>query len=126
MDKIKGELKSLSAERDQLRRRWDEEKGILSELQSQRQKMEDYKIQAHNAERAGDYGKVAEIRYARMAEAQARIDELTARQAAIKDPIITEAVTPEDAALAEEAVKTAAAHSTQNVANIVNYLYGAK
>ena len=98
MDKIKEELKSLSAERDQLRRRWDEEKGILSELQSQRQKMEDYKIQAHNAERAGDYGKVAEIRYARMAEAQARIDELTARQAAIQDPIITEAVTPEDIA----------------------------
>ena len=98
MDKIKEELKTLNAERDELRKRWDEEKKILSELQSQRQKMEDYKIQAHNAERAGDYGKVAEIRYARMAEAQARIDELTARQAAIKDPIITEAVTPEDIA----------------------------
>ena len=98
MDKIKEELKTLNAERDELRKRWDEEKKILSELQSQRQKMEDYKIQAHNAERAGDYGKVAEIRYARMAEAQARIDELTARQAAIQDPIITEAVTPEDIA----------------------------
>ena len=98
MDKIKEELNTLNAERDELRKRWDEEKKILSELQSQRQKMEDYKIQAHNAERAGDYGKVAEIRYARMAEAQARIDELTARQAAIQDPIITEAVTPEDIA----------------------------
>ena len=98
MDKIKDELKALNAQRDELRKRWDEEKKILSELQSQRQKMEDYKIQAHNAERAGDYGKVAEIRYARMAEAQARIDELTARQTAIKDPIITEAVTPEDIA----------------------------
>ena len=98
MDKIKEELKTLNAERDELRKRWDEEKKILSELQSQRQKMEDYKIQAHNAERAGDYGKVAEIRYARMAEAQARIDELTARQAAIQEPIITEAVTPEDIA----------------------------
>ena len=98
MDKIKEELKTLNAERDELRKRWDEEKKILSELQSQRQKMEDYKIQAHNAERAGDYGKVAEIRYARMAEAQARIDELTARQAAIQNPIITEAVTPEDIA----------------------------
>lgn len=41
-------------------------------------------------------------------------------------PEAAEAVTPEDAAMAEEAVKTAAAHSTQNVANIVNYLYGAK
>ena len=98
MDKIKEELKSLNAERDDLRKRWDEEKGILSELQKQRQKMEDYKIEAHNAERAGDYGKVAEIRYAKMADAQAKIDQLTARQAAIKDPIITEAVTPEDIA----------------------------
>ena len=98
MDKIKEELKALNAERDELRKRWDEEKGILSELQSQRQKMEDYKIEAHNAERAGDYGKVAEIRYGKMAEAQKKIDELTTRQASVKDPIITEAVTPEDIA----------------------------
>ena len=98
MDKIKEELKALNAERDDLRKRWDEEKGILSELQSQRQKMEDYKIEAHNAERTGDYGKVAEIRYGKMAEAQKKIDELTARQASVKDPIITEAVTPEDIA----------------------------
>ena len=97
-DKIKAELKELNAERDSLRKRWDEEKDILSQLQTTRQKMEDYKIEAHNAERAGDYGKVAEIRYGKMAEAQKKIDELHARQAAIKDPIITEAVTPEDIA----------------------------
>ena len=97
-DKIKTELKELQAERDQLRKRWNEEKGILSELQATRQKMEDYKIEAHNAERAGDYGKVAEIRYGKMTEAQKKIDELTARQAAIAEPIITEAVTPEDIA----------------------------
>ena len=97
-DKIKAELKDLMEQRDALRKRWDEEKGILSELQSNRQKMEDYKIEANNAERAGDYGKVAEIRYGKMAEAQKKIDELTARQAQIKDPIITEAVTPEDIA----------------------------
>ena len=98
LDKIKAELKELNAERDSLRRRWEEEKGILSELQKQRQKIEDYKIEAHNAERAGDYGKVAEIRYAKMADAQKKIDELTVRQSEIKDPIITEAVTPEDIA----------------------------
>ena len=97
-DKIKAELKDLMEQRDALRKRWDEEKGILSELQSNRQKMEDYKIEANNAERAGDYGKVAEIRYGKMAEAQKKIDELTASQAQIKDPIITEAVTPEDIA----------------------------
>ena len=98
MDKIKSELKELNAQRDSLRKRWEEEKKILSELQSARQKMEDYKIEAHNAERAGDYGKVAEIRYAKMADTQKRIDELTLKQSSIKDPIITEAVTPEDIA----------------------------
>ncbi|MBQ6688298.1 MAG: AAA family ATPase [Bacteroidales bacterium] len=97
-DKIKSELKELSEQRDGLRRRWDEEKGILSELQAARQKMEDYKIEAHNAERAGDYGKVAEIRYGKMAEIQKKINDLTTRQAEIQDPIITEAVTPEDIA----------------------------
>ena len=98
MDKIKGELSELEARRKDLRKLWDEEKGILSELQDARQKMEDYKIQAHNAERVGDYGKVAEIRYGKMSQVQARIEELTARQASIENPIITEAVTPEDIA----------------------------
>ena len=97
-DKIKSELKILNAEREALNKRWQEEKGILSELQSTRQKIEDYKIEANNAERTGDYGKVAEIRYGKMADAQKKIEELTARQAQIKDPIITEAVTPEDIA----------------------------
>ena len=98
MDKIKEELKTLNEERAELRKKWEQEKGILSDLQAQRQRIEDYKIEANNAERTGDYGKVAEIRYGKMAEAQKLIDELTARQAAIKDPIITEAVTPEDIA----------------------------
>ena len=97
-DRIKEELKTLVEQREELRKRWNEEKGILSELQAARQKVEDYKIEAHNAERTGDYGKVAEIRYGKMAEVHKKIEELTARQAAIKDPIITEAVTPEDIA----------------------------
>ena len=97
-DKIKAELKDLNAQREVLGKKWKEEKGILSELQATRQQIEDYKIEAHNAERAGDYGKVAEIRYGKMAQAQKKIDELTARQESIKDPIITEAVTPEDIA----------------------------
>ncbi len=98
MDKIEEELKDLNARRDVLMKKWDEEKSILSGLQTARQQVEDYKIQAQSAERAGDYGKVAEIRYGKMAEARKKIDELTARQVAIKEPIITEAVTPEDIA----------------------------
>ena len=98
MDKIKTELKELNRQREELKKRWEEEKKILSELQNARQKMENYKIEANNAERSGDYGKVAEIRYGKMAETQKKIDDLTLRQSEIKDPIITEAVTPEDIA----------------------------
>ena len=98
LDKINDQLKELNAKRDVLMKKWDEEKGILSGIQTARQQMEGYKIQAQSAERAGDYGKVAELRYGKMAEAQKKIDELTARQAAVKDPIITESVTPEDIA----------------------------
>ena len=97
-DKIKAELKELTAQRDELRTKWNEEKKILSELQAARQRVEDYKIEAHNAERAGDYGKVAEIRYGKMADTLKLIVDLQERQAAMKDPIITEAVTPEDIA----------------------------
>ncbi len=98
MDKIKQDLADLNAQRDVLMKKWEEEKKILSGLQEARQKIEDYRIEAQNAERAGDYGKVAEIRYGKMAETKKQIDDLTARQAGIKDPIITEAVTPEDIA----------------------------
>ena len=98
MDRIDQDLKDLNAQREVLMKKWKEEKNILSGLQEARQKIEDYRIQAQNAERAGDYGKVAEIRYGKMAETKKRIDELSAQQAAIKDPIITEAVTPEDIA----------------------------
>ncbi|MBR6247025.1 MAG: AAA family ATPase [Bacteroidales bacterium] len=98
LDKIESELSGLVAERDKLMARWNEEKSILSSLQSARQQMENYRIEAQNAERAGDYGKVAELRYGRMAQAKKTIDELSAKQAQIKEPLVTEAVTPEDIA----------------------------
>ena len=98
MEKIDGELKELNAKREELMQRWNNEKDILRDLQNARQQIEDYKIEAQAAERAGDYGKVAELRYGKIAAAQKQIDDLTQRQAAIEDPIVTEAVTPEDVA----------------------------
>ena len=97
-EKIEEELKEAKAEREALAKRWSEEKGIVTELNNTRQQIEDYKREAAIAERSGDYGKVAEIRYGKLAAAQKRIEELSAKQAAVKDPIITEAVTPEDIA----------------------------
>ena len=98
MEKIESELAELSAKREELMTRWKDEKGIVTELNNLRQQIEDYKRDAAIAERAGDYGKVAELRYGKLAGAQARLQELSEKQAAIKDPIITEAVTPEDIA----------------------------
>ncbi|MBR5740321.1 MAG: AAA family ATPase, partial [Firmicutes bacterium] len=97
-EKIEKNLSEKLAAREALMKRWNDEKDILSGLQEARQKMEDYKIEAAAAERTGDYGKVAELRYGKMAETQKTIDELSARQASIKDPIVTEAVTPQDIA----------------------------
>ncbi|MBP5549767.1 MAG: AAA family ATPase [Bacteroidales bacterium] len=98
LENLEKDLKEATEQRDALMKRWNDEKGILTGLQEARQQLEDYKIQAAAAERSGDYGKVAELRYGRMAETQKKIDDLTAKQAAIKDPIVTEAVTPEDIA----------------------------
>ena len=98
LENIESQLKELGEKKAVLMKKWEEEKGILSGIQTARQQLEEYKIQAQAAERSGDYGKVAELRYGHMAEAQKKITDLETRQAAIKDPIITEAVTPEDIA----------------------------
>lgn len=97
-EKIEKELADKMAEKESLMKRWNDERSILSGLQEARQKIEDYKIESQAAERAGDYGKVAELRYGKIAESQKKIDELTQKQAEIKDPIVTEAVTPQDIA----------------------------
>ena len=97
-EKIEKELADKMAEKESLMKRWNDEKSILYGLQEARQKIEDYKIESQAAERAGDYGRVAELRYGKIAEVQKKIDELTRRQAEIKDPIVTEAVTPQDIA----------------------------
>ena len=98
LEKLEAELKDLQGQRETLMKRWNEEKDILGGLQTARQELEDLNIQAKSAERAGDYAKVAEIRYGKMAQTQKRIDDLTAKAEAIKDPLVTEAVTPEDIA----------------------------
>ena len=97
-EKIDSELTDLKAKREELMKRWSSEKEIVADLQKARQEIEDDENEARIAERQGNYGKVAELRYGKIAQARARIEELSAKQAAIKDPIINEAVTPEDIA----------------------------
>ncbi len=98
LEKLETELKELQEKREGLMKRWNEEKDTLGGLQTARQELEDLNLQAKTAERSGDYAKVAEIRYGKMAQTQKRIDELTAKAEAIQDPLVTEAVTPQDIA----------------------------
>ena len=98
LDKIESDLTEARKQHAELQKRWDAEKGILNEIQSDRAQIEDLKVQAAAAERAGDYGKVAEIRYGKMANLKQRVSELEAKKNAIKDPILNEAVTPSDIA----------------------------
>lgn len=98
LDKIESDLAEARKQHAELQKRWDAEKGILNEIQSDRAQIEDLKVQAAAAERAGDYGKVAEIRYGKIANLKQRVSELEAKKNAIKDPILNEAVTPSDIA----------------------------
>ena len=57
------EIANLSEERDQLRAKWQEEKAVVDGIQAKKKEIEDLRLEAEQAERAGDFGKVAEIRY---------------------------------------------------------------
>ena len=95
---ITSQLESLQAEQKVYDRQWREEKKLLDSIQSKRQEVEALKLKADEAERNGDYGKVAEIRYGKMVEVQKEIETLQAQKAANENPLINEEVNPEDIA----------------------------
>ncbi len=69
------DISSLKEERDALKARWRMEKDVVEAIQQQKTLMEQYKLEAEQAERAADYGKVAEIRYGKLKEAEATLKE---------------------------------------------------
>jgi ATP-dependent Clp protease ATP-binding subunit ClpB len=70
------EIANLSAERDSLRAKWQGEKDLVDGINLKVEQIENYKLEAEQAERAGDYGKVAELRYGTIVETQAEVDKL--------------------------------------------------
>ena len=70
------EIANLSAERDSLRAKWQGEKDVVDGINLKVEQIENYKLEADQAERAGDYGKVAELRYGRIREAQEEVEKL--------------------------------------------------
>jgi ATP-dependent Clp protease ATP-binding subunit ClpB len=72
LNKVIGEL---SEERNALAAKWQSEKDVVESIQSAKASLEDLKLQAEQAEREGNYGLVAEIRYGRMKDQEQRIEE---------------------------------------------------
>src|ERR1700749_120574 len=70
------EIANLSAERDSLRAKWQGEKDVVDGVNIKIEQIENYKLEADQAERAGDYGKVAELRYGTIREAQEEVEKL--------------------------------------------------
>ncbi len=95
------ELANLKEDRNKIFAKWKSEKDVVDNIQAVKTEIEDFKYEAERAERDGDYGKVAEIRYGRIKEAQERLDvlhkELQENQAG-GSSLIKEEVTREDIA----------------------------
>lgn len=98
LNEIVAQLDTLRDEQKVYDRQWKEEKALLDDIQNKRQEMENLKIRADEAERAGDYAKVAEIRYGKIGTLQSEIAQLTAKKKENPNPLINEEVTPEDIA----------------------------
>lgn len=97
---LRGELANLKEERNELNARWKSEKEMVEAIQQQKKDIEAFKLEAEKAEREGDFGKVAEIRYGKIKVAQEKLSELEQQMAdkAGDDSLIKEEVTQEDIA----------------------------
>ena len=100
MKSLRMDLANLKEERNEIYTKWKSEKDIVDNIQTVKQEIEDFKYEAERAERDGDYGKVAEIRYGKIKEAQERLDALQIQLAEKQDgtSLIKEEVTREDIA----------------------------
>lgn len=93
------EISNLAVERDTLKAHWKQEKELVEKVQTAKANIENLKLQADQAERNGEYGKVAEIRYGKIKEQEAVIAELTqAIDASTEKRLLKEEVDAEDIA----------------------------
>lgn len=94
------DLANLKEERNEIFTKWKSEKDVVDNIQAVKLEIEDFKLEAEQAERNGDYGKVAEIRYGKIKEAQERLDALQTQLAENQagTSLIKEEVTHDDIA----------------------------
>ena len=94
------EIDELKEEERQFRAKWEAEKALVSQIQQDKEEMERLRFEADKAEREGDYGRVAEIRYGRLKSLQADIDRIQAQlhDAQGASAMVREEVTADDIA----------------------------
>jgi len=97
---LRSDLANLKEERNEINAKWKSEKEVVDNIQNTKSNIEEYKLEAERAEREGDYGKVAEIRYGKIKEATEKLEKL---QKELQDnqsesSLIKEEVTYEDIA----------------------------
>jgi len=73
------EIAELSERRDSLKAKWENEKSIINGLREQKEAIEQFKLEAEQAERSGDFGLVAEIRYGKLVEAEKNLENFRAQ-----------------------------------------------
>ena len=100
LKQLNAEIDDLQAQEKQIRQKWESEKALVSKIQQDKQHIEQLKIEADNAERDGNYGRVAEIRYGKLKELEADIakiqEELHSKQG--DSALVKEEVTADDIA----------------------------
>ena len=94
------DLSELKEQRNEIYAKWKSEKDVVDAIQGYKQQIEDFKIEAERAERDAEYGKVAELRYGKIVEAQKKLDELQIEllENQSEKSLIKEEVTQEDIA----------------------------
>ena len=100
LEQLNKEIAELSEKEKDLRAKWEGEKQVLSRIQQDKQQQEQLKFEAERAEREGDYGRVAEIRYGKLKQLD---DDIRAQQEQLKnrqgtEAMVKEEVTPDDIA----------------------------
>jgi ATP-dependent Clp protease ATP-binding subunit ClpB len=99
-NQLSKEIADLSETRDALKAKWQSEKQVIEGIQKEKEAIDHYKLEAEQAERAGDYGRVAELRYGKIQESEAKLKELQDQVKAQQDGdhMLQEEVTSEDIA----------------------------
>ncbi len=100
LEKLNAEIANLNEDRNSINARWKSEKEVVEQIQAAKARIEQYKYEADQAERNGDFGKVAELRYGKIKETETEVIELQRKLSEVQSdkPMVKEEVDAEDIA----------------------------